>query len=179
MPDEPRPQRKRSPRPFKTAKRSLTRSASHKLLWSDPEYRAKMIAARARSAEDRRANPAKYSRLGVPDGMRRATALKAWSKARTNADAFMATLEEHEVVPVIVVPDSDEALAKAALREAAVLALGPTDRRTKNMAIHTVLTYTKGKPIQKITSATDWLRLATLPPENEQNVHEKHYRNNP
>jgi hypothetical protein len=152
MPDEPRPQRKRSPRQFKTAKRSLTRSDAHKRLWADPAYRAKMLEARARSVDDRRANPAKYSRLGVPDGMHKATAAKAWDRARTKADAFMTTLEAHGVVPAVVVPDSDDAKAKACLREAAVLALGPTDQRTKNMAINTVLTYTKGKPIQKITA---------------------------
>jgi hypothetical protein len=120
-----------------------------------------MLAARARSAEDRRANPGKYSRLGIPDGMRRATATKAWSKARTKADAFIETLEAHDILPAVVIPDSDEEMAKAALREAAVLALGPTNNRTKTMAINTVLTYTKGKPTQKITTKTDWLSLAT------------------
>ena len=83
--------------------------------------------------------------------MRKATAAKAWAKARTKADAFMTTLEAHGIVAAVVVPDSDEAKAKACLREAAVMALGPTDKRTKNMAINTVLTYTKGKPEQKIT----------------------------
>jgi len=102
-----------------------------------------------------------YSRLGVPDGMRKPEATKAWDVARTKADDFMRALEAQGTIAAVVVPDSDEAKAKACLREAAVMALGPTNNRTKVMAINTVLTYTKGKPLQKITAATDWLSLAT------------------
>jgi hypothetical protein len=174
MPDETiepkrtkRPPRKRSPRPTKTGKRSLTRSDAHKRLWQDPAYRAKQVKARGRTAADRRKNPARYSRHGVPDGMRKADAVKAWDAARDDADAFIRTMENAGIVAVVVVPDSDEAKAKAkaCLREAAVLALGPTDMRTKTMAINTVLSYTKGKPPQKIdtNTAMDWLRAASRP----------------
>jgi hypothetical protein len=135
--------------------------AVHKRLWLDPEHRARMIAARARSAEDRRANPAHYSRIGVPDGMRQAEAMKAWAVAREHANEIMRGLEAAGVVPKVVIPDSDEDKAKAALHEACVLALGPTDRRTKLAAARTVLAYTKCLPAQRLelktASLEQWL----------------------
>ena len=62
--------------------------------WQDPEYRARMIAARARTAEDRRKYPWKYSRLMVPDGMRKAEAMAAWAEARTKAKRLFALWKE-------------------------------------------------------------------------------------
>jgi hypothetical protein len=159
-----RPSRKRSPRPNKSGKKSPSRSEAHKLLWADPAYRAKMQEARARTAEDRRRNPAKYSRLGVPDGMRKAEAMELWDVARAQADEFMQTLEAQGVVEAVVVPDSDEEKAKAALRGAVVIALGPTNNRTKGMAINTVLRFTKAPPAQRVAVAPSidhaWLTQA-------------------
>ncbi len=111
-----RPARKRSPRPNKSGKKSASRSEAHKL------------EARARTAEDRRRNPAKYSRLGVPDGMRKAEADKLWALAKAQAD-------------------------KAALHGAVVIALGPTNNRTKGMAINAVLRFTKAPPAQRVAVA--------------------------
>jgi hypothetical protein len=113
-----------------------------------------MQEARARTAEDRRRNPAKYSRLGVPDGMRKAEADKLWAVAKAQADEFMLTLETQGVVEAVVVPDSDEEKAKAALREATVIALGPTNNRTKGMAINAVLRFTKAPPAQRVDIAS-------------------------
>src|SRR5258708_8950366 len=122
-----RPARKRSPRPNKSGKKSASRSEAHKL------------EARARTAEDRRRNPAKYSRLGVPDGMRKAEADKLWALAKAQADEFMSSLEANGIVASVVVPDSDEAKAKAALHGAVVIALGPTNTPPNGMAITAVL----------------------------------------
>jgi hypothetical protein len=123
-----------------------------------------MQEARARTAEDRRRNPAKYSRLGVPDGMRKAEADKLWAVAKAQADEFMRTLEAQGVVEAVVVPDSDEEKAKAALRGAVVIALGPTNNRTKGMAINTVLRFTKAPPAQRVDIASsidpEWLTQA-------------------
>jgi hypothetical protein len=75
-------------------------------------------------------------------------------------------LEAEGVLPLdyTIVPDSDEEKAKAALREACAMALGPIDNRTKMMALNTVLTFTKEKPVTKtdtkISSTEDWLRKA-------------------
>mgnify|MGYP005812441895 CR=1 FL=1 len=50
---------------------------------------------------------------------------------------------------VIHVPTDDAGKAEAALREAFVLAVGPTDQKIKIQAINTVLNFTKSKPESK------------------------------
>jgi hypothetical protein len=109
--------------------------------------------------------PQKYTRVGVPDGMRKAEATKAWDAARSLADAFVTTWEASGIVAKVTVPDSDEEQAKACLREACVLALGPSDKRTKLSAANTILKFTMARPTvttsTEITSAEDWLKAAT------------------
>src|SRR5258707_13513656 len=85
--------------------------------------------------------------------MRKAEADKLWAAARTQADEFVRALETQGVVEAVVVPDSDEEKAKAALREATMIALGPTNKRTKGMALNTVIRFTKPPPAQRVTFA--------------------------
>ena len=70
------------------------------------------------------------------------------------------------MVPVMVVPESEEEMAKACLHAPCVIALGPSDARTKLMACYAVLKYTKPRPAQRhaITASTpeDWLRTAIV-----------------
>jgi hypothetical protein len=131
----------------------------------DPEYREKCVAARRRLIPEWKAHPERFSRRGVPNGMRKAEAMKLWSEAGKLADIAMRGFEAKGLVPQTI-PDGDEALAKAALRELCVLALGPCDKRTKIMALGTVLKYTKPKPAQRrastVTAAEDWLRAAIV-----------------
>jgi hypothetical protein len=49
----------------------------------------------------------------------------------------------------VVVPDTDTGKAEAALREAFVMAVGPSNDKVKIQAINTVLAYTKSKPEAK------------------------------
>jgi hypothetical protein len=77
-----------------------------------PSTEPKMCEARARNAEDRRKNRERYSRLRVPNGMHRAEAVAAWQAAAVLADKAMAGLEDQGLVPVDVLPNSEEALAK-------------------------------------------------------------------
>jgi hypothetical protein len=123
-----------------------------------PEHQAKVRA-------DRKANPEKYKRTGVPDGMTRKQALPLWAKARSQANEWIKMLEDEGSLERddVLVPDSDAEKAKACLKEACVMALGPIDNRTKLMALNTVLTYTKEKPVTKTESkisSEDWLRAA-------------------
>jgi hypothetical protein len=154
-----------NPRPTKTGRRSPAQSEALRKLWQDPAYRSKMIASRHRSTEDRRKDPLKYSRLGVPTGMRKAEAMVLWDTAGKIADAIIGALEADGVLPEAVIPDSDDAVAKACLRELAVIAFGPgKDRRTKLMALHALLKYTKGPPTNRLDytlTAEEWLRKAT------------------
>src|SRR5689334_5510845 len=100
MPEEPprttsllpaaslRPQqakRKQSPRPSKSGRKIPALSEAQLRLWADPEHRAKMVEARQHSAAERRKDVAKFTRLGVPDGMRKAEAVKLWDAARVGA----------------------------------------------------------------------------------------------
>jgi hypothetical protein len=124
---------------------------------------------------DRKANPEKYNRTGVPDGMRRADAAPLWEQANKLADRFIAIMKdkgelpEDEIVLVenegevseVRVPNSDTGKAEAALREAFVLAVGPSTQQIKVQAINTVLAYTKSKPESKskltLNKAEDFL----------------------
>ena len=156
-----------NPRPTKNGRRSPAQSEALRKLWQDPAYRSKMIAARHRSTEDRRKDPLKYSRLGVPTGMRKAEAMALWDTAGEIADRIIGALEADGVLPEAVIPDSDDAVAKACLRELAVIAFGPgKDQRTKLMALYALLKYTKGRPTRGLDNnytltAEEWLRKAT------------------
>jgi hypothetical protein len=136
-----------------------------------------MVAARQRSTEDRRKNPQKYSRLGVPNGMRKAEAMKARDTARSLADTIMAGFEAQGIVPAMVIPDSDEEKAKLALREACIIALAPGNLRTKLSAAATVLRFTKAPPVQRNAtpnSAQEWLRIAAEAAVTTATVNENH-----
>ncbi len=118
-------------------------------------------------------NPAKFSRYGVPDGMRRPEATLAWTRANELADRFIAVLKrngelsdhQHEARAHagsgILIPLSEAGMAEAALREAFVLAVGPSGPAVKAAAINTVLTYTRARPATQTRlrqgSATDFL----------------------
>jgi hypothetical protein len=147
--------RKKSPRG--KGKRSFNYGVSNKLkeLWQTPEFREKMRLRTERMLADRKANPAKYSRYGVPDGMRRAQAEPLWARARQLADRFiqimkdkgeLPDLDDADIYDLVEVPDSDAGKAEAALKEAFVLAIGPSDQKIKIQAINTVLNFTKSKP---------------------------------
>jgi hypothetical protein len=105
-----------------------------------------MSAARRRTAAARRENPHLYSRIGVPDGMRKPEAMKAWDEARGAADEYISTLETKGIVGITTVLDTDEGKAKAALHELAKIALGPGSPRNKAHACRILLTYTKTPP---------------------------------
>jgi hypothetical protein len=154
----------RSPRPTKTGRRSPAQSEALRALWQQSEYRSKMIAARHRSAEDRRKNSNHYSRLHVPNGMHKAEAMAARRTACELADTIMKNFEAQGIIPEVVIPDSDDDIAKAALREAVIIAVSPGDKRTRLMAANTVLRYTKAPPVQRhataIVTAEDWLQQA-------------------
>lgn len=145
-PRPPSAQRKRSPRPSITGRKIPALAEAQRRLWADPEHRAKMKAARQRSVAVRRTDPTKYTRLGVPDGMRRAEAQKLWDAARAQASKYIAALETKGIIATTPVPDSDEEMAKAALHECAVLALGPGSARGRLRALRLLLAYTKELP---------------------------------
>src|SRR5205085_12144923 len=100
-------------------------------------------------------NPTKFSRYGVPDGMRRAEATLAWTQANELADRFIEALKQKgqisdESYMVIgnsgsnlLIPTTDDGLAEVALREDFVLAVGPSTPQVKTQAIHSLRTDTK------------------------------------
>jgi hypothetical protein len=114
--------------------------------WADPAFRAKQIAGRQRTALDRVRHPERYSRVGIPNGMRKAEAQALWDKAATLADAAMERLAEQGVVERAPIPDSDDEIAKQALQAACTLTFGPGPVRSRLAAARIVLTYTKPTP---------------------------------
>ena len=159
--DPDRPNKARRGRPRKPR----TNSARLKTIWSTPEGRERMIASiKAGSVAhqaERKANPEKFSRAGIPHGMTRATVAPLWAKARLQADRFIQMLTDTGQLPEVIVPDSDEEKGKLALHEACVLALGPGEKQAKLAALRTVLEYTRSKPESKskmtINTSEDFL----------------------
>jgi hypothetical protein len=155
-------------------KRRLPRpdqSERMKALWEDPEFRAKHAAAISAS---HKADPTKHSRAGVPTGHTRETVAPLWERARELADRFIQIMKDQGELPdekvevitedgvqTVSVPASDTGKAEAALREAFVLAVGPSDQKIKIQAINTILNFTKSKPESKskltLNKAEDFL----------------------
>lgn len=148
--------------------KQLRRRCTPRLKNADPERSRKMKeywAGPRGEAEraKRKANPEKYYRRGVPDGMKKPQAMRLWKKARKQAKQIMTVLEKRGDVPTVVVPNSEEDKAKRALEEAMAIALSPlTHSPTKVAALRLVLDFTKSKPTQKqemtINSAEEWLK---------------------
>jgi hypothetical protein len=156
-------------KPRKTSSRRkgeprTTQATSDRLkeLWATPAFREKMKQrdqARIAAAKD---NPAKFSRYGVPDGMRRPEAKLAWARASELAGRFITVLKQNGELADdsqdggdntkldegtgILIPQSDEGMAEVALREAFVLAVGPSGPAVKAAALNIVLAYTRAKP---------------------------------
>jgi hypothetical protein len=168
-------------------------STTRKRLWTDPQYRNKMSEAQRRlcqqpahreqlSAKLAKANANIVSRLGIPNGMKRAEAEKLWDEAGKKADLAMRGFERAGILPptdaqlasltneefLQFLNDdlvSDDQLANRALRECFIIAMGPSDKRTKASAVGTILAFTKPKPAQRQAISTnigpeEWLRAA-------------------
>ena len=159
--DPDRPNKARRGRPPKPRKNSLAMKA----IWASPEGREKMMAAtgaaRAAILADRKINPDKYSRSGIPHGYTRKTVAPLWAKARKQADRYIQMITDEGMISAVIIPDSDEAKGVAALHEACVLALGPGEKQAKLAALRTVLEYTRSKPESKskvtVQTSEDWL----------------------
>jgi hypothetical protein len=138
-------------------------------LWQTPEFREKMRLRDEKRLAARAALPVPYTRAGVPTGMRKATVAPLWDRARELADRFIKIMKDKGELPEldydplldVVVPATDEGKAEAALKEAFVLAVGPSDQKIKIQAINTVLNFTKSKPESKskltLAKAEDFL----------------------
>ena len=131
----------------------LAPHARLKELWQTPEFREKMRLRDVAREAERKANPAKFTRAGVPTGMTKATVAPLWARARQLADRFIKIMKDKGELPdlpddifEVAVPETDASKAEAALNEAFVLAIGPSDQKIKIQAINTVLAYTKSKP---------------------------------
>ncbi|WP_036030963.1 hypothetical protein [Bradyrhizobium yuanmingense] len=158
--------RKKSRRTKGASRATAATSARLKELWAKPEFREKMKQRdQARIAVAKR-NPAKFYRCGVPDGMRRPDAERLWARANELADLFIQFLKEKGDIPDkrhagtltedgIFVPETDEGKAELALREAFVLAVGPSSPRVKARAINIVLTFTTPRPARKAALMLD------------------------
>jgi hypothetical protein len=153
--------RKKSTRGKGAPRATQATSSRLKELWATPEFREKMKHRDQARIAAAKADPTKFYRYGVPDGMRRAEAEHLWVRANELADRFIEGLKEKGEIPDlprqvannrdagILVPPTDQGKAEGALREAFVLAVGPSTPRVKAQAVNIVLTYTKTKPTAK------------------------------
>jgi hypothetical protein len=147
-------------------------SEKMKQRWQDQPERMKAGLEKAMDAK--REDPAGCSRTGVPTGWKKAEAQEAWQKAEQLADTAirgftkMGVVTEEPLAPKgsPEIPETDDEIAKMALREACVIAFSPlNDKQTKLKAFGLILTFTKAKPAKRIEGATnvsaeDWLTEA-------------------
>lgn len=108
--------------------------------------------------------------------MRKRDAVPLWAQAEQLADRFIQIMKDQGELPetekvmvldengaseLVEVPNTDAGKAEAALREAFVLAVGPSEQKIKIQAINTVLNFTKSKPESKskltLNKAEDFL----------------------
>ncbi|MGY3610085.1 MULTISPECIES: hypothetical protein [unclassified Bradyrhizobium] len=143
-----------------------------KAKWEDPEYRAKMAARDSKREALRKADPERFTRTGVPNGMRKAEAQRLWSVAELQADKIIQTMKAGGLLPEtaasssaadqttaadqssVPVPNTEDEMAEVMLREAFKLALGPTGTRAKLAALATIMRYTRLKPMAVLQLAT-------------------------
>jgi hypothetical protein len=152
-----------------------------KEIWETPEHREKMKERDAKIKQMRKADPWSTTHWGVPFGIGgKKAAIPLWRAAHELADKYLdfmkttgqapstmdvTVVDEPNIIPhtSLVVPESDEEKAIMVLREAFVIALGPTAIPDKLKAINTVLMYTKTKPEAvsrlKVEKAEDFLDL--------------------
>jgi hypothetical protein len=86
------------------------------------------------------------------------------AEAEQAADEAIRQLQAQGLSEAVALPESDEALANAALRELFVIAIAPGNASTKLRALSSLLAFTKAKPAERraITEANNpieaWLR---------------------
>ncbi|MCK1268494.1 hypothetical protein IVB44_29010 [Bradyrhizobium sp. 49] len=79
----------------------VTRATSDRLkeLWATPEFRERMKQRDKDRIEAAKSNPAAFSRLGIPDGMKRAEAIRLWTQTDALADKFIVALRKTGEIP--------------------------------------------------------------------------------
>src|SRR5262249_8359023 len=93
---KPRKKSKRNP-----GKRPRPPGAAERIkeLWQTPEFRERMRKRDEARLVDLAANPEKYKRTGIPDGMRRKKAERLWLKAHKLADRFIQIMKDKGELP--------------------------------------------------------------------------------
>lgn len=159
--------------------------------WEDSEYRARMKERDAKTKQLRKDDPWAVKSWGVPQNKSgkktpaekkaaKAKAIRQWGAAHKLANKYLDYMKKTDQAPSdmdvtvvkrpniiphteMVVPESDEEKAVVALREAFLLAIGPTAIPEKLKAISLVMTYTKPKPESttklRVEKAEDFLDL--------------------
>lgn len=152
-----------------------------KAQWEDPAWRERMKKRDEDLKLMRLEDPWAIKTWGVPLGIGgKKKAIPLWRAAHKLADKYLdymkktdqapsnmdvTVVERPNIIPhtEMVIPDSDEEKAIIALREAFLLAVGPTAIPEKIKAINTVLAYTKTKPEAqhklRVEKAEDFLDL--------------------
>lgn len=159
--------RKKSPRPtrYRGRLKKPGVSAALKAKWADPEYRAMMMEKRKAAGE---ANRGFSSRFGVPDGMRKAEAMKLREAAIESSKETMAALEKAGVL------DDADAQAKEALATTLVIMRAHGDKKVQLAAARQVLEWTKAKPAAKsditVNKAEEWLKAVSEHADDEGDV---------
>lgn len=143
---------------YERSKGTKNKAASEGLKRAWRERREEMLAKVLPNLKKAQA----VGRMGVPDGMKKADTIPLWERAREQARKFITIMEDAGELPKVVIPGSEEEMAKRALQEAYTLAVSPlSSAQNKTAAIRVVLEYTKAKPESKskltLDKSEEWL----------------------
>lgn len=134
-------------------------SAALKKCWADPEWVAALMAKRKAVMPTPGNLPRRYTRFGVPNGMRKDQAKRFWRQSK-----FEATLTVKKLEKAGILDDTDD-MAKEALRYSLTVMRGPVNQPIGLAAAKQVLEWTKAKPATKqevtLNKAEEWLAAIT------------------
>lgn len=157
-----KPRAKKKPGPKRAKRKKAPPVKKHRLKGTTPGPKMKMLLIpgyrewwNLRQKQNSQYMIESRSRFGIPDGMRKAEALKAWAEARRKAEKHMANMKKAGLMP-----DDNEIIEKATLATLEILE-GPMNQDMKLKAANQLLTFFKAKPASKsevtVNAAEAWL----------------------
>lgn len=159
------PKKKPRPNKFKRVKTKRTLrpgfidksskvSSGRKAYENIPGY-TEWLSRRALELEAVHPDPKRCSPMGIPHGMKKAEAMKAWELARQLADRDIKRMKDAGIL------DDADTQAEAAMRATLEVMHSPMDQKMKLAAARQVLEWTKAKPAAKtemtVNTAEAWL----------------------
>jgi hypothetical protein len=134
----------------------LVKAEARRRCWQDPEKRERMLKG-IREANAKRKAEGRYSRFGIPDGMRKWESDIEWNFARMYAKEVTKIMVDNGTI--------EDPKVEEAFKAAVEVLHSPMTQTIKLQAARLILDFCKAKPVQKsevtVATAEDWLKQVT------------------